>query len=170
MPQLLPTRFATECIREFELAATERYLDAIQLADSNRRTGAIYLFGYVVEMLLKVGFLRLAGYADDDPVSPQDLRQHVGTNPTSTARSLGLPGSKNLHDLSAWSDLIIAYRSSRNRPYNDNRFAAKLHLNVSVIAHRWTEAIRYHKNYAYVQELTAVRVSSAWILRIREKI
>ena len=36
MPLLLPSRFETECIREYELAATERYLDAIQLADSGR--------------------------------------------------------------------------------------------------------------------------------------
>src|SRR5436309_1473478 len=105
MPRLLPDRFATECIREFEFAADARYADAIRLADGDRRAGAIYIFGYVVEMVLKVAFLRLVGHGDEDPITTSTLRGYVGQSPTSTARSLGLAGSANLHDLTSWVNL-----------------------------------------------------------------
>lgn len=170
MPQLLPVRFASECIREFELAAEERYVDALQLADSGRRTGAIYLFGYVVEMELKAGFLRLAGHADDDPISIQTLWNYSGPRANTMARSLGLAGAKNLHDVEAWAELIVAYRSSRNRVYSERRFAARLLANVRAIAERWTEALRYHKNVAFAHELNAVRTACSWIVTHRKSI
>jgi hypothetical protein len=170
MPRLLPDRFAPECIREFDFAADERYADAIHLADGNRRTGAIYLFGYVVEMLLKAAFLRLAGHADDDTISAKTLWSYAGQHPTTTARALGLPGAANLHDLSAWADLIVAYRASRALVYPDSNFAAVLLVNIAAVSVRWTEVIRYHKNVAYEHELNRVRTSCAWVLAHRRAI
>lgn len=167
MPQLLPTRFATECIREFELAATERYLDAIQLADSGRRTGAIYLFGYVVEMLLKARYFRLIGFTETQAISMTDLRFAVSTSAASTARSLGLPGTSNFHNVSAWADLIVAYRTHHGFLYAEPGFDAALSDNVRAIQARWTEVLRYHKNVAYSHEMNIVRTCCGWIVSYR---
>jgi hypothetical protein len=170
MPRLLPERFRVECIREFDLAADERHADAIRLAESGRRTGAIYLFGYVAEMLLKSAYLRLAGHYPDDPITPAILWGYVGTRPASTARALGLPGTTNLHDLGAWAALIVAHRSARPPGYPDPRFAAALTANVRVLDGRWTEVIRYHGNLAYQHELNCIRTSCGWLLANRHRL
>lgn len=170
MPRLLPDRFAVECIREFDRAATERYTDAIWLADADRRTGVIYLFGYVVEMVLKSGFLRLVGHTDEDPITTGMLWDYAGTRPTSTARSLGLPGATNLHDLAAWAELIVAVRQRRGRDYADPGFAALLVTTVRTVHDRWTEALRYHRNVAYSHEGTRVRLACHWVVSNRRVI
>lgn len=163
MPRPLLARVAPECIQEFERAADERHADALALAGAERRTGAIYVCGHVVEMILKAAFLRLAGHADDDPITMSTLRNYVGESGTSTARSLGLPGSRNLHDLSAWANLIVAYRADRGLVYPEPGFDAALLANVAVIHALWSETIRYHKNVAYVHELARVRISCQWV-------
>ena len=167
MPRLLPDRFAPECIREFERAATERYADAGRLADGDRRTGAIYLYGYVVEMLLKAAYFRLIGYGDADPIDFVAMRNAVGESPASMASSLGLTGTRNLHDISAWSALIVAFRASRLLLYPDPEFEATLTAHVAVVHDRWSETIRYHKNVAYRHELDRVGAACEWVMRFR---
>ncbi len=163
MPRLLPERFCTECIAEFDLAATERISDAATLARAGRRTAAIYLSGYAVEMLLKAAYFRLIGYGDGDPVGIVQLRQAVGDSPASTARSLGLAGTRNLHDLGAWAALIVTYRTARLLPYPTADFGRILTAQVATVRDRWTETVRYHKNVAYHHELEAVTRSCAWV-------
>ncbi|MCI0701842.1 MAG: hypothetical protein L0241_12230 [Planctomycetia bacterium] len=167
MPRLLPERFATECIREFDLAATERYADAAAIVTARRRTAAIYLYGYVVEMLLKAAYFRLVGYGDADPIDVVALRAAVGESSASMSRTLGLPGTRNFHDLSAWVNLIVAYRASRSLVYAEAGFGMTLTAQVTVIDDRWTETIRYHKNTAYQHELDRVAGSCEWLVNHR---
>jgi hypothetical protein len=49
--------------RGMESAADERFWDGVSLAkgDQPRRAGAIYLLGYVAEMVLKVAYFRFTG-------------------------------------------------------------------------------------------------------------
>ena len=164
MPWLLPARFATECIREYELAATERYHDALALSWAERRTAAIYLFGYVVEMLLKAAYFRILRYGDTDPIDLAAMRAAVGDNPASAARALGLAGTRNLHDIGAWAELLVAFRTARGPLYPDVGFAAFLIDRVSDVRQRWTETIRYHKNRAYQHELERVENACRWLV------
>ena len=115
-------------------------------------------------MLLKAGFLRLAGHADEDPVSMATLWGYAGQKPTSTARSLGLAGASNLHDLTTWVNLIVAFRRSGSLVYPDANFAASLIANVAVVSDRWNETLRYRKNVAYVHEMNRVRTSCGWMM------
>lgn len=170
MPRLLPDRFATECTREFDLAADERYADAVRLAGSGRRTGAIYLFGYVVEMLLKASYFRLVRFGETQVIGWGDLSAAVGTGPASQSRLLGLAGSRNFHDLTAWASLIVAYRLRHGPVYPGRRFAATLTDHVRAVHARWTEVIRYHKNVAYDHELARVRTATEWVVWHRAEI
>lgn len=54
-------------------SAQERFWDGIELATTPdaRRTAAIYMLGYVVEILLKVAFFRVRGLPAEQPI---DLR------------------------------------------------------------------------------------------------
>jgi hypothetical protein len=164
VPRLLPSRFRTECIRELELASSARHTEARHLAEAGRRTAAIYLFGYVVEMTLKVAFLRLAGHGDEQEITPTILRSYAGTSPTSTARTLGLPGTTNLHDLASWADLIVAYRADRRLLYSTPELRTMVVANTRIVHERWVETIRYHANVAYQHELVRVQQACGWIL------
>lgn len=167
MPRLLPDRFATECVREFDLAASERYADVTALVTAGRRTAAIYLAGYVAEMLLKAAYFRLIGYGDADPIDLVVLRAAVGDNPASTARSLGLPGTRNLHNLAAWVNLIVAYRAAHGPVYAEVSFGPALTAQVTAIPDRWSETIRYHKNTAYLHERDRVTGACDWLVNRR---
>jgi hypothetical protein len=140
------------------------------LVEAGRRTAAIYLFGYVVEMTLKVAFLRLVGHDEDQPITTAILRGYAGTSPTSTARTLGLPGTANLHDLASWADLIVAYRADRQLVYTDPELGETMLANTLIVHERWVETIRYHANVAYLHELARVQQACGWILEHRAAI
>lgn len=170
MPRLLPNRFAVECIREFDRAATERHADASALIAAGRRTAAVYLSGYVAEMLLKAAYFRLVGFGEADRIDFVALRAAVGEAPASTARSLGLPGTRNLHDLAAWANLIVTYRATRGPVYAEGGFGLTLTAQVTAIRQRWSETVRYHKNVAYQHELDRVTAACGWLVSRRYSI
>ena len=64
MPRRLLARWQPECIREFRASARQRFQDALSLAGNDRRTGAIYLWGYSAEMHLKAAYFSVIGIAD----------------------------------------------------------------------------------------------------------
>src|SRR5580700_8242529 len=61
MPRRLLDRCNPDSIREYRAAARKRFDDAFALAGRGRRTGAIYLWGYSAEMVLKAAYFSLNG-------------------------------------------------------------------------------------------------------------
>ena len=62
MPQRLLDRCSLDdSIREYRAAARQRFDDALAMALQWRRTGAIYLWGYTAEMILKAAYFSLIG-------------------------------------------------------------------------------------------------------------
>ncbi len=59
MPRRLLDRCNDDSLREFRAAARQRFNDALVLAANGRRTGAIYLWGYAVEMTLKAAYFSM---------------------------------------------------------------------------------------------------------------
>jgi hypothetical protein len=74
MPVELPQRCNPDSIAEFRRAAKQRYFDGLELATNNRRTAAIYLWGYTAEMLLKAAYFELIGFAEMKPIQLADLQ------------------------------------------------------------------------------------------------
>src|SRR5438132_12581385 len=66
MPTRLIQRCQPESIREFRASAGQRYDDGLALAGTGNRTAAIYLWGYVAEMILKAAYFSLLGLAEHD--------------------------------------------------------------------------------------------------------
>lgn len=64
-----------DTIRQFRAAAKLRRDEASQLGISDCRAGAIYLYGYSAEMLLKSAYFRSIAKQQDDPVGRADLNQ-----------------------------------------------------------------------------------------------
>jgi hypothetical protein len=74
MPRALLDRIGFDTLAKLEAAATRRYAEAQRLA-ADEPLGALYLYGYTIEMRLKAAYYRLAGVPElghrgADPTAP----------------------------------------------------------------------------------------------------
>ena len=143
-----------------ELAATERYWDGLALATNNlpRNTGAIYCFGYVVEMLLKVAYFRVTGVAD---------AQNLNVGPLAAMRTQAAWRGRNLHDLQGLVSLLIDVRQTLGIAFDPAVAAQMLWYVLTVDAH-WRETLRYKHTPALEEELHEVYYSVEWIWEHRD--
>jgi hypothetical protein len=149
-----------ETCATLESAAWERYWDGFDLATSSaagRYTGALYLLGYVVEIILKIGFFRTIGTPPSDCVQLRDIKDH----PAWARRN------QNLHDIAALARVLIAERAARGKAY-DPVFAGVLDQHVQTLVAHWREVVRYRHTPALETEFAEVYQSTEWILCNRE--
>lgn len=146
-------------IREFRLAAGQRYREAVHLATAGDRLAAIYLCGYAAEMLLKAAYFRLIGRNPTAPITISDLQsaKHYATT------TLGLIGFGNLHSLTSWAELLVEERRLRGLPLPAS-MARGLHARVRRIYANWRETIRYRANRPYRGEVADTMQSVFWML------
>ena len=135
-------------------AAWERYWDGIELATCQEvhRTGAIYSLGYVAEILLKVAFFRVKGFAPGQQVELQEINDHP-VWPTRAKR----------HNLAALADVLIEERRLRGSAF-DPVFAGEVKTCVAVVASHWRETLRYKHTIADEPELAEVVQNVDWLL------
>jgi hypothetical protein len=133
-------------------AALERFWDGLDLATSAapRRTAAIYLLGYVAEILLKMAFFRVAGFLPGQAVELRAITAHAAWT------------RSNLHNLDALADLLIAERATRDRAL-DPAFAGQLKSCVLTIANHWGTTLRYKHTAAEQPELAEVYQNVEWL-------
>lgn len=134
-------------------AVQERFWDGFELATSAqaRHAGAIYLLGYVAEMLLKVAFFRVTGFPPGQSVTLRGIWKHPAF--------LG----KNMHALDGLADVLIAERATRGRAL-DPVFAGQLKTSVLTVASHWQETLRYRHTPAMQTELAEVYRNVDWLL------
>ena len=162
MPRRLRQRWQPDSIAEFQRAARQRYDDGLTLASQGRRTGAIYLWGYAAEMVLKAAYFRLTGVPSGRPLTVQgDIRPAIQRG--RTIHGLVWPVAGDGHNVRAWAELLIAERLSLTQPYPTD-FGRQVQRCGQRIGLLWSESLRYHKNVAYVYELRQVQESLEWLL------
>lgn len=161
MPRRLLDRCNLDCISEFREAARERFDDALAVAGDGRRTGAVYLWGYTVEMLLKAAYFALLGFPEARPITSRDLRDAIDRG-----RALGIAWARqgDWHNVRAWAELIVAARASSPATAFAPRFALDVQRHGQRIEQLWRETLRYRKNRAYEFELKQVREAAEWFL------
>lgn len=150
-----------ETCETMEFAAWERYWDGFELATSStdgRNTGALYLLGYVAEIILKIGFFRTIGTPPGTHVYP--LRKAITTHAAWT-------GNSNLHDIASLTRVLIAERAVRGKAF-DPVFAGVLDRHAQTLVSHWREVVRYRYTLASGDELAEVFRSVEWILSNRE--
>jgi len=74
-----------DCIDEYRAAALLRHSEAGRLQRRSHDMGAIYLYGYSVEMRVKAAYFHNAGFAARGSITPQD-----GANAINMWTALGL--------------------------------------------------------------------------------
>lgn len=160
MPKALLDRCQPDSIREFRLAAAQRFSDGVSLARDDRRTAAIYIWGYAAEMMVKAGYFDAIGFSERQRISLTDLRAAVAS-----AQAIGLTWQGNLHSIKSWADLLVDARASNPTVrYQSPAFGNEVRRRSRSISVVWSEILRYHKNDAYEHEVERVRQATRWLL------
>jgi hypothetical protein len=161
MPKRLLQRCNPDSIYEFKLAARQRYNDGLILSVQGRRTAAIYVWGYAIEMTLKAAYFSFIGKGLYDVITwRQDLQPAM-----QTARSYAISWASQWagHNLLAWAELLIVYRTNRNQTYSP-AFSIEVQRKAQQSYQLWRETLRYHKNIAYPFEVRQMEDCTQWFL------
>lgn len=162
MPRKLLNRCNPDSIQEFRAAARQRFDDALTMAGQGRRTGAIYLWGYTVEMILKAAYFSVIGVPENRILQwSTDIRPAV-----TRGRGLGIlwPTQGEGHNVRAWAELLVRVRASSPATSFSAPFAIEVQQRTLRIEQLWRETLRYRKNFAYLYEMRHVRESAEWFV------
>jgi hypothetical protein len=162
VPRRLLARCQPDSIREFRASAHQRYNDGLSAAAANRRLAAIYLWGYSAEMLLKAAYFTLLGHDEATPITWAGHLQPA----IARGRTLGIawPGGGAGHNVRAWAELLILERAAMAGMAYAPDFGLEVQVNGQRLGQLWNETLRYHKNVAYLYEVTQVRLATEWFL------
>jgi hypothetical protein len=162
VPKRLLKRCAPDSVGEFRVAARQRFQEGLVLAASDRHTAAIYLWGYAAEMTLKSAYFAAIGFSETQPITIADLRGAAASAP-----SMGVvwPGPNRFHDLRAWAELLVAFRTATpGLAYPVPGFDKEIVRRSRHVHLLWSEILRYHKNIAYGYEMNRVKAEANWLL------
>jgi len=133
-----------------------------------QRLGAVYLYGYAIEISLKTAYYRVIGLV---PAALIDKGLHRIPAEKSIKAMIGLPShpqgaASPGHNVIGWARLLDQQRATPalGRPLDTN-LATELHNRMQDVFNCWAEFLRYRANLPYNQEVQAVRASARWIRR-----
>jgi hypothetical protein len=123
-----------ETVYDLEVAAEDRYEDALTLLVRGQWTGCTYLAGYVGELIVKAAVLRLSRVAQHAEALPE-LKKARRAHATAPLRTL--------HEIDAWMQVLLEIRRAQNQP-----LPKTVHTDVttaaSVLAADWAVELRYY--------------------------
>ena len=156
MPLTLATRIGPDTLGKLELAARRRFAEA-QLLVPSEPLGAIYLFGYTVEMRLKAAYFRTVGLVPASTLAPFRRAAEVQIR-----NLLGIGGAVG-HNLYGWTRLLETARATTPgaTPLAAG-LAKKMYGHVQNVEACWTEVLRYRANKPYDEEMDAVKSGASW--------
>jgi hypothetical protein len=147
-----------DSIQEMDAARSDRYWDALACAGDDRDFGACYLFGYVIEMLLKVAYFRFIAIPPSDDLRP--FLVSVGRSPRFARRG-------RLHNIESWAEELLEVRQRRWRPL-DPSLAGALLMNTAEVAANWSEVLRYRRSIPAGDEATQLLRLADWFVDHRD--
>ncbi len=163
MPKRLRDRWQPDSIREFRAAARHRFDDGLELAGRGRRTGAIYMWGYCAEMLLKAAYFSLTGVSETATLTvTTDINPAINHGKTTHGIAWATQGQG--HDVRSWAELLVLERASMVGKAYPPDVGRQVQLCGQRIGLHWSESLRYHKNIAYEFEMKEVREAAEWLL------
>ncbi|MFH0980959.1 MAG: hypothetical protein V2A79_05420 [Planctomycetota bacterium] len=136
-----------DTLEEMDAAREDRYWDGLACACEDRAFGASYLFGYAIEMALKVALFRFRHVMPMADLRPELTRVRL------MAKTRGV---RNLHDLSFWAETLLAERLGSGLPL-DPISAGILRAEVGAAAYHWSEVLRYRRSVAADRECEELR-------------
>jgi hypothetical protein len=163
MPKRLLARCQPDSIREFRIAAHQRFNDALALSVAGNRTAAIYLWGYSAEMILKTAYFVLKGMAENTSLTWRgDIFPAI--NYGRSVRGIMWPSGGQGHNVRAWAELLVLERALIPGMAYSPEIGQEVQACGQRIGQLWNETLRYHKDLAYQHEVTQVRQATEWLL------
>jgi hypothetical protein len=144
-------------------AAAWRLAEARILEDQGRRTAALYLYGYVVEIRLVTAVLHIAGFTASELVSPRTIDEF-----RKAARENRLMGA-NPHDLAGWGRFIVFFRSNLGSKM-DRQFRFDLQSKSAALYDHWRPRLRYKTVLPTAAHLKVVRNVVDWFEENRSRL
>lgn len=164
MPLTLVRRAGADTLGKLESAARLRLREAEILYAKGESLGAIYLYGYSVEIRLKAAYYRTSGLVSKSPID-YVAHRHPAEDAIKIMPGLAVHpltgGPAPGHHVVGWAKLLEAERALRGRPMAA-KLAAAMHDYAIVVFDRWAEFLRYRANRPYNEEVEAVRTASRW--------
>lgn len=153
----MPLTIVPDSIVEFERAYAARYREGQVLATSGELSGAIYLWGYVVEMILKAAYFKSCCKSPTDPIANADFQMA-----RNNASNYGIT-CLNLHDLNFWAELLVAHHVAIAIPYVPV-FGQAIAIHAAEMKQQWDVVMRYHRTAPSNSDYQAARYAVAWFV------
>jgi hypothetical protein len=161
----LAARAGGDTLRKLESAARLRFREAERLHAQGEGLGAVYLYGYSVEIRLKAAYYRTIGLV---PGSAMDSNLH--RKPAEAAiKALPLlpshPGTLGPapgHHVVGWARLVEQTRAGPGGKPMSSGLASEMHQHAAAVFECWAEFLRYRGNKPYNNELAAVQTAARW--------
>jgi len=166
MPRRLLDRCKPDSVAEFRAAARSRYAEGVDLLNAGRRFGAIYLWGYAAEMVVKAACFSVIGLGETEPL---DWKTHLrpAIEFGRTKASIIWPFRGDGHNVRAWLELLIYTREQvLNKPF-PTAFKEEAQRVGAAVELLWRETLRYHKNVASRREADQMQRAVVWLLNQR---
>lgn len=159
----LVDRAGSDTLRKLECSATLRFREGSKLHGLGELLGATYLFGYAIEITLKVAYYYTIGLVPSSEIS----YSHRKTAEAQIMPLLTPPGSITTplgHHLVGWAYLLEDRRAANGNPLKAaTSDAMRRHAGAAFLC--WREFLRYRANKPKRDEIETIRAAAAWFRR-----
>jgi hypothetical protein len=151
---LLPS----ETINGFIAAAGERFAEGTALMERGHGGGAIYLFGYVAELVLKAAAYRQFGYGVATAIKAEDRK---AVEDLMKQESLAPKGP---HDILKWAKWLVLKCGSLTGTAYTQEFGIEIETRADLIDRWWSPSLRYHVVRVAFLDTLVVQSAARWFL------
>ncbi len=157
-------KIGPDTVSRLERAAEKRFAEADWLAEGKHHLAAIYLYGYVAEIVLGSTYFKMKGYNATDPIPREVLDK------TLKLARLRSSMSDKAHPVDGWALLLIEEKAQLYGPAYERRMERLLRERSSLISENWSPKLRYRAIEVGADQVKPVRDSAHWLLKEFERI
>ena len=143
-----------DTIGTLRTAAPERYAEAASLVGAGHLGGAVYLFGYVAELVLKAAVFAHLGMSATDVIDPKTRDAIEGMMKQDAMKPRGP------HDILRWAEWLVFSRLDLTGSPYPLAFSNDLRYHASAIDAEWSPSLRYHRVSVPLATATSVQTSA----------
>lgn len=162
----LAHHLAPDTVRQWEQSSERRFREGECLMKNKHLLGAIYLYGYSVEMCLAAAYFRSVGFRPDQVVD-DDIRCFRMKQARQEKHLDGKPlMSSDPHPLVGWARLLEWHRLRLgNVPTPErNRLREAVRKAEQVYKH-WRPELRYKSTNVSIDQFNEVRLCVHWFIK-----
>jgi hypothetical protein len=166
----LADHLAPDTTRLLQRAAQLRFEEARCLEAQDRLLGALYLYGYTVEMCLCAASFRAEGFPPNAPID-QDLRARRMAQARQTIGKDGKPlMDSGPHPLVGWARFLDWRRSAAGAASSAVRPSQHAVGQARKAYQHWRPGLRYKVTDVTRQQVAEVRDAASWFLKNQDRI